>query len=128
MDFTQIVEPTANTDLVACPKHPREKTALRCGKCDRPICTRCTVLSPAGTRCTECSRNQIAFRPETAARSFGLELKRLTRLGPMSWYAIAIVLSIGFSVFRSCGAQRRAPIVIEQDSTQSSSRIPEDTR
>ena len=26
-----------------------------CGKCERPICTRCLVNSPAGTRCRECS-------------------------------------------------------------------------
>ncbi len=37
-----------------CYKHPREETRLSCGRCERPICTRCSVLGPAGVRCREC--------------------------------------------------------------------------
>lgn len=42
-----------------CSKHPSEQTYLRCGKCDRPICARCRVSTPAGFRCTECANLQV---------------------------------------------------------------------
>ncbi len=39
-----------------CYRHPHTETALRCGKCDRPICVRCVVQHPVGIRCPECAR------------------------------------------------------------------------
>ena len=42
-----------------CQRHPREVTRLTCGKCERPICTRCLVMSPAGVRCRDCARNRV---------------------------------------------------------------------
>jgi hypothetical protein len=38
-----------------CVRHPRVETWLRCGKCDKPICAKCTVYGPAGVRCRECA-------------------------------------------------------------------------
>jgi hypothetical protein len=38
-----------------CYKHPKEETGLSCGKCDRPICTKCMVNGPAGVRCRDCA-------------------------------------------------------------------------
>lgn len=38
-----------------CYKHPKEETGLSCGRCERPICTRCVVIGPAGPRCRECA-------------------------------------------------------------------------
>src|SRR5262245_52184755 len=38
-----------------CYKHPNVETFLRCGKCDKPICTECMLIGPAGTRCRECA-------------------------------------------------------------------------
>ena len=38
-----------------CYKHPKEETRLSCGKCERPICTRCSIVGPAGVRCRECA-------------------------------------------------------------------------
>jgi hypothetical protein len=39
-----------------CFYHPGTETALRCGKCERPICARCVVFTPVGARCRECAR------------------------------------------------------------------------
>ena len=39
-----------------CYKHPDSETALTCGNCGRPICTRCVVQHPVGIRCAECAR------------------------------------------------------------------------
>jgi hypothetical protein len=38
-----------------CYKHPKEETGLSCGRCERPICTRCVVQGPAGVRCRDCA-------------------------------------------------------------------------
>ncbi len=38
-----------------CAAHPQTETALRCGKCDKPICPRCMVHTPVGARCQRCA-------------------------------------------------------------------------
>jgi hypothetical protein len=38
-----------------CYRHPKVETAVSCGKCDRPICTKCMIPGPAGMRCPECA-------------------------------------------------------------------------
>lgn len=39
-----------------CATHPDIETNLRCGKCDKPICPKCTIQTPVGARCRECAR------------------------------------------------------------------------
>jgi hypothetical protein len=41
-----------------CAFHPDRETTLRCNKCEKPICTKCAVLTPVGYRCKECVRGQ----------------------------------------------------------------------
>lgn len=50
------------TELQPCPRHPKELTALRCSKCESPICHRCAVLTPVGYRCPECGKERSALR------------------------------------------------------------------
>ncbi len=38
-----------------CARHPGVETALTCGRCDTPICPRCLVYTPGGTRCPTCA-------------------------------------------------------------------------
>lgn len=38
-----------------CYQHPKIETAVRCGKCERPICPKCMVPGPAGMRCPDCA-------------------------------------------------------------------------
>lgn len=42
------------TDALVCANHPDRTTLLRCNRCEKPICTRCAVLTPVGYRCREC--------------------------------------------------------------------------
>jgi hypothetical protein len=42
-----------------CANHPKEQTYLRCGRCDKPICAKCRVSTPAGWRCRECANIQV---------------------------------------------------------------------
>ena len=46
-----------------CVRHTKAVTRLRCGRCEAPICPKCTVYTPAGTRCRGCSKNKITVRP-----------------------------------------------------------------
>ena len=39
-----------------CATHPDVETQLRCGKCGKPICPRCLVQTPVGSRCRECAK------------------------------------------------------------------------
>jgi len=38
-----------------CARHPDVETGLACGRCETPICPRCLVYTPAGTRCATCA-------------------------------------------------------------------------
>jgi len=38
-----------------CVNHPQRETALRCGKCERPMCIDCLVHTPVGLRCRQCA-------------------------------------------------------------------------
>lgn len=52
--------PPANADAddgrMFCYRHPDRETWVRCGRCDRPICTRCAMQGPVGFRCRDCGR------------------------------------------------------------------------
>jgi hypothetical protein len=41
-----------------CVNHPQTATALRCNRCEKPICIKCAVLTPTGYRCKDCVRGQ----------------------------------------------------------------------
>lgn len=51
----------ATTDTLYCANHPDRETTLRCNKCNKPICLKCTVRTPVGYRCPECVRGQQAI-------------------------------------------------------------------
>lgn len=42
--------------VVPCAADPRVETALRCGRCETPICPRCLVMTPVGARCRNCAQ------------------------------------------------------------------------
>lgn len=44
------------TEIVKCPRHPDVDTALRCSRCESPICPKCLVYTPVGARCKDCAR------------------------------------------------------------------------
>ncbi|MBN1667156.1 MAG: hypothetical protein JW862_08700 [Anaerolineales bacterium] len=46
------------TPTLYCANHARVATSLRCNRCEKPICSKCAVLTPTGYRCKECIRGQ----------------------------------------------------------------------
>ena len=48
--------PPAQVGPWQCQAHPSVETYLRCGRCERPICPKCMVQTPVGSRCRDCAR------------------------------------------------------------------------
>lgn len=44
--------------VTVCYRHPDRETALRCNRCNKPICPKCAVRTPVGFRCPDCVREQ----------------------------------------------------------------------
>ncbi len=57
---------------LVCANHPSRETTLRCNKCDKPICTKCAVLTPVGYRCPECVRGQQKVFDTATSMDFAL--------------------------------------------------------
>src|SRR5215210_2428458 len=47
---------TTEPQALRCATHPRVETYLRCGRCETPICPKCLIQTPVGTRCRACAR------------------------------------------------------------------------
>jgi hypothetical protein len=43
-------------EALTCYRHPDRETLVRCGRCDQPICTGCSMQGPVGWRCKECGK------------------------------------------------------------------------
>jgi hypothetical protein len=57
-----------------CANHPGTETYLRCGKCETPICPRCTVHTPVGARCRNCSSSKSSPLYQASGRQYVLAL------------------------------------------------------
>ncbi len=113
---------TEAEDDLFCFKHKKERTALRCGRCERPICTKCVIIGPAGPRCHECSKQNIAFRPGAVVQEAKVGLRRVGRLGPWGIYMILVIGMMLFGSLRMCG--RPDPRQSDYEFEQSTNRNP----
>ena len=82
-----------------CGKHVKTVTRLRCGRCETPICPRCTVHTPAGMRCRACAKNKIAIRPAGVLHAAVGSVTNGSGLGQRVWYLV--VWSVALSFIRS---------------------------
>lgn len=76
-----------------CYRHPKEETELCCGKCDRPICTRCMVQGPAGVRCPECAslKSNPLYRIDPLHFAFGVAVALILGLAGCIVYRLAFI-------------------------------------
>ncbi len=86
-----------------CARHKKAVTRLRCGRCEKPICPRCTVLGPAGARCRDCARNKIAVRPLGVLNEAGRIVDNVANssAGNRVWYLALWYIILSF--FRGFG-------------------------
>ncbi len=88
-------------------------TGLRCGRCERPVCTKCVILGPAGPRCKDCSKTDPTFRPGAIGLGAKRTVSSIFSGGAFKWYWVLLLGSLVFSGVRSCahfiGSQRQPP-------------------
>lgn len=87
--------------LYYCSKHKKETTRVTCGRCERPICHKCLVMSPAGIRCKGCSTFKVQVRPMGVAHDLTGGIARLfsrIRGTPIYYW---IILLIGLKLLAS---------------------------
>ncbi|MFN0094544.1 MAG: B-box zinc finger protein [Dehalococcoidia bacterium] len=115
--------------VVACPRHPETETALRCNRCETPICPRCLVHSPVGAKCRDCAKSVpspvYVLKTSQLARAIGAALVGAVIMGNI-WGAVLLPFSFGFfSIFLGVGlgwaftrlldyatGHKRGPVVI----------------
>ena len=75
-----------------CWRHRKVKTRLRCGRCEKPICPKCTVMGPTGARCRECASNRTQHIYRVSPLQFVL-----------TFVASAILSVVGVTMLRAVG-------------------------
>jgi hypothetical protein len=81
-----------------CATHGDTDTELRCGRCEKPICPKCMIMTPGGQRCRECARLRpppsYDLRTVTKLRA-GLVAAGVGVAGGLAW---SLVLHLGLLV------------------------------
>ena len=77
---------TSPTPIVYCARHRDVETGLTCGRCGTPICPRCLVYTPGGTRCPDCAMLRRPPMYELAPLDYAKAIA----------VAIAVALPLGF--------------------------------
>ena len=65
-----------------CASHPNIETNLSCGRCGKPVCTKCVVQTLVGPRCPDCANLKRLPTYEISTRH----------------YLIAIGVGVGFAI------------------------------
>lgn len=89
-------------ESVRCYRHRKETTRLRCGRCDRPICTRCARIGPAGPRCPDCARNMTPISWRGIAHDALRTITVPFRGGVYNWYLILLIFVVLGGSLRGC--------------------------
>ncbi|MPZ24776.1 MAG: hypothetical protein GEU28_14900 [Dehalococcoidia bacterium] len=99
-DVSPTSVPPQADETVYCAVHPDVETALRCSRCEKPICPRCLVQTPVGARCSDCGREpkSVAYevRPLLFARMTALAVGGGIPLGLLWAFASPGRSLIGF--------------------------------
>ena len=100
--------PGEEPGLYYCYRHKREETRVTCGRCERPICTRCMVIGPAGVRCKICARGKVGVRPMGLAHDLWFSVKgafgSISRTPGGYWIVYIVIMVLVSGSF--CGRHR----------------------
>src|SRR3954451_3122364 len=72
--MTTSTQTSDESGTLRCARHPGVETVLRCGRCETPICPRCSIATPVGARCPSCAqvkRFALNLKPPELARAVG---------------------------------------------------------
>lgn len=102
-DFVNSTPPRGE---VPCTYHSDVQTGLRCSRCGKPICPKCSVRTPVGLRCPDCAGVRglptIRTSPETLIRA-GAAALVVGIVTTILWYLLPewkfyLSLLLGFGV------------------------------
>lgn len=118
LDLTEPYEVASEPDPPSqfCYRHPKVPTNLSCGRCERPICTKCAVIGANGVRCRDCARQNIPVRPGAVAYEVKRSIFQILRFGPWGIWMLITVIGFVFYMVRSCaapGPSHREPPPVE---------------
>jgi hypothetical protein len=113
---------TEQSQPLTCTFHPKRETALRCNRCEQPICVQCATQTPTGYRCPECIRNQkkkfvtVRWYDHLTSTVVSALLSFLGSLLAqwIGFYSLLIALFLGFGIARVVRfviGNRRSPII-----------------
>lgn len=107
-------------NALRCANHPDTETYIRCNRCDKPICLRCTIQTPVGGRCRQCADLrkpplfQVGAHRYARAAAYGLVVGlaggyMVAELGRALGFSSLLILLLGYAVGEavSRGADRR---------------------
>jgi len=88
--------------IMFCANHPDTETSLRCNRCEKPICSKCAVLTPTGYRCEECIKGQQRVFDTAQTVDYGIAI---SLAGILSFIGGLIIPNLGFfTIFLAPGA------------------------
>ena len=93
--------------VMECPRDAGVQTALRCQRCETPICPKCLVQSPVGAKCKACARVMkspiYSLKPVQFIRSAIAALVGGVVTG-LIWAAVLVPFTFGFlAIFVGAG-------------------------
>lgn len=91
-DFSELEVP-GEPGLFWCRRHRKVQTRLRCGRCEKPICPKCTRMGPTGARCVECASNRTQHIYKVGPLHM---LLTFTSLVLFSIISLALLQRVGF--------------------------------
>jgi hypothetical protein len=74
-----------------CARHKSVKTRLRCGRCEKPICPKCTTYGPTGARCRDCVSYKGSHMYQVAPQQYVTAIVTSLALGFVSSYIAAFI-------------------------------------
>jgi hypothetical protein len=71
-----------------CARHKKVKTRLRCGRCETPICPKCTRMGPTGARCPACASNRTSHIYQVTPPQYALAVATAVILGSLAGWVV----------------------------------------
>lgn len=74
-----------------CARHSKVKTRLRCGRCEKPICAKCTKYGPTGARCPDCASYKGTHMYQVQPRHYAAAAIVALLLGTLSGFVAQFI-------------------------------------